>query len=244
MARCQDLHDNWEQEELGVLSKSELKSEGLAYLALMRMVQSFDTNKIIERALSASKKVIRKHTLFTAATCAPSRSQQGRTAASMYGTHLYITRAGADVEASLPFKQVVTRYNDLLGYVEVSRSGRLERIYFELPDACVPGAPLDKPFAEMFDTEREDADKKNMEWVEHMCRLVGKERLHANIRKSYFAFTVNYWDNVCSITFWSQCPHRPPPPPSLIRQWSCCFELRMHSHVHATQAHWRPSDGK
>ena len=154
MARCHDLHHNREQEELGVLLKSELKSEGLGYLALMRMVQTFDSSKIIDKALSNHKKVL-------------------------------------------------SHYNDLLGYVEISRNGRLERIFFELPDACVPGAPLDKPFTEMFDTEREDADKKNMEWVEHMCRLVGKERLHAHIRRSYFAFTVNYWDNLCSLTFWS-----------------------------------------
>ena len=38
---------------------------------------------------------------------------------------------------------------------------RVERIFYPLPVTWIPGGALDRPFEEMYDTEREDPDKKN-----------------------------------------------------------------------------------
>lgn len=94
------------------------------------------------------------------------------------------------------------------GYVEIFRHQRLERVYFQLPANCIQGGPLDKNFEELFDTEREDPDKKNKEFLENMLRLVAKEELHSRIRSSMFAFTVNKWEAIRGASFmWALLIH-------------------------------------
>ena len=54
------------------------------------------------------------------------------------------------------------------GYVEIVRDERIERVFFQLQESCVSGGPLDKPYPIMFDTEREDPDKKTKEYLDNM----------------------------------------------------------------------------
>jgi len=89
------------------------------------------------------------------------------------------------------------------GYVEITRDGRLERLFFRLPDACMEGGVLDKPYESLYDTsDREDADKKTKDFLENMARLVKEEALLDRIRASVFAWTVNGWDSIKMLTFY------------------------------------------
>ena len=100
------------------------------------------------------------------------------------------------------FSRAAAFFEARTGYVEIKRDDRLERVYFPLPEQCVEGGALDRPFAEMFDTEREDPDKKNLEWLDNMILLIDREEYQSNVRNSWLAFTVVHWDFLCALSFW------------------------------------------
>jgi len=103
--------------------------------------------------------------------------------------------------ADLPHK-LLEFLEQRVGYIEIVRDGRLERCYFQLPEACVPGGELyRKSFDEMFDTEREEFDGKNRDYLENMVHIVDKVQFHDKIRQSPFAFTVKQWDLIRQINF-------------------------------------------
>ena len=55
-------------------------------------------------------------------------------------------------------------------------------------------------FEDMYDTEREDIEKKNFEWLNNMLLIIDKHEYHAHIRRSAFAFTVNLMERARSST--------------------------------------------
>ena len=88
------------------------------------------------------------------------------------------------------------------GYVEIAREERLERVFFRLPESCLPGGALDKSYPTMFDTEREDPDKKTQDYLDNMLRIVEEEAFLDKVRASPLAFTVNQWDAIKMLTFY------------------------------------------
>ena len=97
--------------------------------------------------------------------------------------------------------RAVRFFESRTGYVEIVRDGRLERCFFMLPDSCIPGGPLDKPFEEMYETEREDPDRKNAEFLDNMIRLIEREERHSHIRQTWLSFTVTHFEAVCQACF-------------------------------------------
>jgi len=79
------------------------------------------------------------------------------------------------------------------GYVEILRHGTLEGFYYPLPDDLGDEASL---FDKMYETEREDIDKKNYEWLFIMTNLIERVERHAQIRQGVMAFSVNYFSSV------------------------------------------------
>ena len=88
------------------------------------------------------------------------------------------------------------------GYVEITRDGRLERVFFRLPEDGIEGGAIDNPYAALYDTEREDPDKKTKMFLENMIRLVEEEAFLDKIRASVLAFTVNQWDSIRMLAFY------------------------------------------
>ena len=78
-------------------------------------------------------------------------------------------------------------FADRCGYVEISRSGRLEEIYFTVPK--MPEGGLDKPFEEMYETEREDLDKEYQEWLHNVMLIVEKTAHDYDILNSKWGST-------------------------------------------------------
>lgn len=107
----------------------------------------------------------------------------------------------AIVPAWAPFPRAVKFFQSRTGYVEIQREGRLERIYYPLPDSCIPGGPLDTSHYEMYRTERGDVDRKNEQYLSNMIRLVKREDHRARVRNSALAFTAIHFDHICSATF-------------------------------------------
>uniref|UniRef100_A0A7S0Z297 Inositol 1,4,5-trisphosphate receptor n=1 Tax=Hemiselmis tepida TaxID=464990 RepID=A0A7S0Z297_9CRYP len=97
-------------------------------------------------------------------------------------------------------KTVAHFFEQRTGYIEISRSARLERIYFELPEECLSGT-LDNDFEEMYQAERNDPDKKQQEYLSNMVRLIERERYHGAIRKTWLSFTIDHWQTCRSLTF-------------------------------------------
>eukprot|EP00960_Hanusia_phi_P030498 748658-Hanusia_phi.AAC.4 len=92
-------------------------------------------------------------------------------------------------------------YEQRTGYVEIQREGRLERIYFQLPGKCVAGGALDKEYAEMFETEREDPDKKNQGFLKNLCKIVAREEFQSRLRRTWFAFAIDHWGLICRSSY-------------------------------------------
>jgi hypothetical protein len=111
--------------------------------------------------------------------------------------------------AGIPHRML--RYlEDRTGYIEIVRNGYLERCFFQLPEACVPGGELSrKSFDEMYETEeREEFDGKTSDFLENMVNIVEKVQFHHMIRQSAFAFTVKHWDVIRHINFfWTLLLH-------------------------------------
>lgn len=110
----------------------------------------------------------------------------------------YISPALADISHKMQ-----QFFEDRLGYIEIVRDGRLERCYFQIPDACAPGGELSrKPFDEMFSTDqREEFDAKSKDYLQNMMHIVEKVQFHDKIRNSPLAFTVKQWDLIRQINF-------------------------------------------
>jgi hypothetical protein len=97
---------------------------------------------------------------------------------------------------------VVTRFFEARkGFVEITRDSRIERIFFRLPEDAIQGNSLDKDYTSLYDTQRDDPDKKTKGFLENMVRLVEEERILDRIRCSMFAFTINRWDFICTFSF-------------------------------------------
>jgi hypothetical protein len=79
------------------------------------------------------------------------------------------------------------------GYVEVMRHGMLEGIHFPLPEDI---GDEDGLFEHMYETEREDIDKKNYQWLFIMINLVERVERHAQIRSGIMAFSVDCFSSV------------------------------------------------
>lgn len=75
------------------------------------------------------------------------------------------------------------------GYVEILRNDNLEAIHFQLPKQSGNGY---ENYDEMYETEREDIDKKNFDWLSNMKTMVRRTELHEKIRQGVWAFAVNY----------------------------------------------------
>jgi len=99
-------------------------------------------------------------------------------------------------------KEVAQFFDQRTGYIEISRSGRLERIYFELPGECLKGGTLDEDFEEMYQAERNDPDKKQQEYLSNMVRLIERESYHGYVRKTWLSFTIDRWEICRSLTFY------------------------------------------
>ncbi|KAJ1490156.1 hypothetical protein T484DRAFT_1778031 [Baffinella frigidus] len=89
-----------------------------------------------------------------------------------------------------PHRQAMKYFSHHTGYVEIVRDKRLERLFFQLPDACLPGGPLDQPFVEMYDTDRSEVNRKNLQFIDNLVRLIKKEEHNSLIRASRLAFCV------------------------------------------------------
>ena len=55
-------------------------------------------------------------------------------------------------------------------------------------------------FDDMYDTEREDIEKKNFEWLNNMLLIIDLHEYRANIRRGAYAFTVNFTERARSST--------------------------------------------
>ena len=88
-------------------------------------------------------------------------------------------------------------FNAQCGYVEVVRHHQLEGILFQMPQDV--GEEL---FDEMYETEREDIDKKNREWLTNLKNITYRVELHAEIRKGFWAFSVDYFSTITTLCLW------------------------------------------
>jgi hypothetical protein len=106
---------------------------------------------------------------------------------------------------------MIAFYEQRTGYVEIVRNERLERLYFHLPDACLPGGPLEKDesvHTALYRADRHDFDKKNMQFIENMCAIVEKELYRQKIRQTKYSFTVTKWVLIRTINFqWTMAMH-------------------------------------
>jgi len=110
---------------------------------------------------------------------------------------------GTPLTAALDSAPGAARYFEARkGYLEITRDGRLERVFYLLPEPCINGGPLDKAYDALFDTEREDPDKKTKEFLDNMICLVDKEKFLDVIRASIFAFTINRWESIMMLCFY------------------------------------------
>ena len=106
------------------------------------------------------------------------------------------------IEPHLARHKTAVKYFEVrTGFVEIVRHARLERVFFALPDSCIAGGPLDKPYEEMYNCSREDPDRKNMDFLSNMTRLIEREEHQSRIRASALAFTVTRWELICNLTF-------------------------------------------
>jgi hypothetical protein len=103
---------------------------------------------------------------------------------------------------TVPHK-VLAFFEKHTGYVEIVRHKRLERVYFQKPENCLPRGPLDTPKVDvkMYDAERSDLEKKQQEFLHNLCELVEEEKFRSRIRKSPMSFTVTRVNLVRSINF-------------------------------------------
>jgi len=106
--------------------------------------------------------------------------------------------------------KIILFYEQHTGHIEIVRDQRLERVYFRLPEVCLRGGPLDKKIVqdEMYNTDREDLDKKNREFIENMCERVEIEQFENAIRQTPLSFTVNKLGLIRQINFaWTLSMH-------------------------------------
>ena len=79
--------------------------------------------------------------------------------------------------------------------IEIEREGRLERIFFQLPEECVAGGELDLSYMELFESiERGNPEKKSKSYIENMKKIIAREEFHQRIRHSPLYFNVTHWD--------------------------------------------------
>lgn len=103
---------------------------------------------------------------------------------------------------TVPHK-VLALFEKHTGYVEIVRHKRLERVYFQKPENCLPRGPLDTPKVDVkiYHAERSNLEKKNQEFLDNLCKLVKEEEFRSRIRKSPMSFTVSRVNLVRSINF-------------------------------------------
>jgi len=89
------------------------------------------------------------------------------------------------------------------GHIEIVRDSRLERVYFQMPENCLPRGPLDTPKVDVkiYDADLSDMEKKPQQFLHNLCELVEEEEFHDRIRNSALSFTVTRVNLVRSINF-------------------------------------------
>lgn len=90
------------------------------------------------------------------------------------------------------------------GMIEILRNDQLERVYFQLPSACLKDGPLDKPDVDqqLYDTDRDDVEQKARDFIENMCERVNIEQFEESVRETALAFTVTKLWLIRMINFW------------------------------------------
>jgi hypothetical protein len=92
------------------------------------------------------------------------------------------------------------------GYIEIVRNEVLERVFFQLPEACVESGDEfigETVITKMYVMDQlEDFDTKNRDWIMNMAHIVETHVFQENVRRTTFAFTVTKWDLIGQVNFW------------------------------------------
>ena len=113
--------------------------------------------------------------------------------------------------------RAVRFFESRAGYVEIVRNDVLERVFFQLPEACVASETVfngtaalgEKTIAEMYVMDqREDFDTKNKDWLMNMAHIAETHHFQEYIRKTRLSFTVTKWESIQSLNFyWTLAMH-------------------------------------
>jgi hypothetical protein len=88
------------------------------------------------------------------------------------------------------------------GYIEIMRNGCLEPVIFPFLEDATQG-DLKHEFVEMYLTERDDFDLKNIQWLDIAVQIIRRLRHKRRLRgKKRSAFAVDYYDQICASTLW------------------------------------------